>query len=155
MADVENVGPTAEVDDNEEAQVAKEEEEDDGAEEFEMEEEAFEEAQVDPFELLNEDTEDNEEQERMYREYLDLTKQIDCQKNLINNLMARRQDLTDQQCKTRKDKADIKKLRLCLNQENIKLHTMTNRAMQLQNFGSARLYQDIELPIDESEQNMF
>ncbi|XP_062135002.1 keratin, type I microfibrillar 48 kDa, component 8C-1 [Drosophila sulfurigaster albostrigata] len=153
MADLEDEAVATDAEENEEAQEAKEE--DEAPEDLEVEEEALEEAEVDPFELLNEDTEDNEEQERMYREYLDLTKQIDCQKNIINNMLARKMNLIDQQCKTRKDKADLKKLRICIDQENIKLHTMTNRAIQLQNFGSARLYGDIELPIDEFEQNIF
>ncbi|KAH8369644.1 hypothetical protein KR093_000409, partial [Drosophila rubida] len=154
MADVEEEAAPAEGgEENEEVEEAKPEEEEEGPEE--IEEEAFEEAQADPFERLDEESEDNEEQNRMYREYLDLTKQIDCQKRVIENLKERKNELMERQCQTRRDKAEIKKLRTCLDQENIKLHTMTNRAVQLQNFGSGRLYGDIELPMDEQEQSMF
>ncbi|XP_034481967.1 uncharacterized protein LOC117787530 [Drosophila innubila] len=146
-----------EADDTEETQQATEDKEEDEALQAleENEEEALEEAVVDPFELLDEDTEDNEEQERMYREYLDLTQQIDCQNAIIRDMKDRRNELSDQQCPTRKDRAEIKRLRICIDQESIKLHTMTNRAVQLQNFGSQRLYGDIELPTTEIEETCF
>ncbi|KAM8709451.1 hypothetical protein ACLKA7_016283 [Drosophila subpalustris] len=156
MADVED-DAAPEADDNEETQQANEDKaEDEAAQDVEeVEEEAEEEAEVDPFEMLDEDTEDNEEQERMYREYLDLTKQIDCQNAIIRDLKDRRTELMEQLCPTRKDKAEIKQLRVCLDQETIKLHTMTNRAVQLQNFGSQRLYGDIELPTTEMDETYF
>ncbi|KAH8415716.1 hypothetical protein KR222_010728 [Zaprionus bogoriensis] len=129
-------------------------EQDDG-EEAEDEDVQDEQSAEDPFELLDESEEDNEEQRLMYREYLDLIKQIDCQNALIDDMKERMQDIQATPCATRQDRAEFQRLRNCIDQENIKLHTMMNRIIQLQNNGSARLYSDIELAITAPSETNF
>ncbi|XP_064548760.1 glutamic acid-rich protein [Drosophila montana] len=156
MADEEERAPAEE---EEEADEAAAEDAEKGADEAALEEEAVDEDNVDeteedPFELLDEESEDNEVEERMYREYIDLMKQIDSQNGVINDLKERSYELRDKPCQTRNDKAEYKRLRICLNQENIKLNTMMNRAVQLQNNGSKRLYGSIELATSGFEDNL-
>lgn len=156
MADEEE---RASPEEEEEADEAPADEGEKGADEAAQEEEAadediVDETEEDPFELLDEESEDNELEERMYREYLDLTKQIDCQNGIINDLKARSRELRDKPCQTRNDLAEYKRLRICLDQENIKLNTMMNRAIQLQNNGSKRLYGSIELATSGFEDNL-
>ncbi|XP_002012041.3 uncharacterized protein LOC6586428 [Drosophila mojavensis] len=119
-----------------------------------VDEDKADESEVDPFELLDETSEDNEEEHRMYREYLDLTKEIDCQNAIINDLKERTRDLCENPCKTYKERNEIKQLLNCLDKEKIKLNIMINRAMQLQNFGSKRAYGAIELATTTIEENL-
>ncbi|ALC44067.1 CG13405 [Drosophila busckii] len=114
-------------------------------EDDEDEEESDADSESDLFELLHSDSEDNEEQMQQYREYLDLTKQIDCQNAIIKDLKSQMRDLLHLPCQTRSDKLKCKQLNICLQQESLKLKTMMNRAIQLQNFGSQRWYAELEL----------
>lgn len=124
-------------------------------EEAETEEREASKDEIDLFELLDEEDEESEEQQLMYREYLELAKEIECQNTLINDMKDRIRDLQMEPCLTPRDKAEIKRLNKCIAQEYIKLDTMINRIMQLQNFGSARLYEDTELAMSVPEENMF
>lgn len=107
------------------------------------------------YERLDKMDEYSEEQQLMYREYFDLTNQIDCQNELINDMKDRIRDLQLEPCLTRKDLQECMRLQICIGQENIKLATMMNRIMQLQNNGPARLYDDIELAISGPEESSF
>lgn len=104
---------------------------------------------------LDERAEYSEEQQLMYREYFDLISQIDCQNELINDMKERIRDLQMVPCKTRKELEECVRLQICIGQEKIKLDTMMNRIMQLQNNGPARLYEDIELAISGPEESNF
>ncbi|XP_023165364.2 uncharacterized protein LOC111595742 [Drosophila hydei] len=117
-------------------------------------EDKLDESEEDPFELLDESSEDNEEEKLMYREYLDLTKEIDCQNAIINDLKEQTRDLCENPCRTHQDKANLKKILICLDQEKIKLKTMIRRAIHLQNNGSKRAYGDIELATSFIEENL-
>lgn len=107
------------------------------------------------YERLDKMDEYSEEQQLMYREYFDLTNQIDCQNELINDMKDRIRDLQLEPCLTRKELQECMRLQICIGQENIKLDTMMNRIMQLQNNGPARLYEDIELAISGPEESNF
>lgn len=124
-------------------------------EEAEAEETEAVEDEVDLFELLDEEDEDSEDQQLMYREYIELIKEIDCQNTLINDMKDRIRDLQMEPCLTPMDKKEIKQLTSCIAQEYIRLDTMMNRMMQLQNYGSARLYADTELAISVPEESLF
>ncbi|ALC38840.1 CG13405, partial [Drosophila busckii] len=88
---------------------------------------------------------DDPEQKRMYMEYLALIKEIDCQNKIIQDIKAEVVDMCGKPCKTRNELREIKRLRICMEQENIKLHTMMNRAVELQNYGSHRHYRELNL----------
>ncbi|EDV95973.1 uncharacterized protein LOC6556808 [Drosophila grimshawi] len=160
MADVEEeeeeavaVGDAVE----EEADEVPKDEEEEAAQDLEEagEQDALDETEDVPFELLDDEMSDNEEEELMYREYLDLIKQIDCQNAVISELKNRSHQLMDLPCQTRQDKAEYKQLRTCLDQENIKLNQMMHRAVQLQNNGSKRLYGNVELATTVFEDTLF
>lgn len=132
-----------------------EQEQEEAETEDEAEEKESSEDEVDLFELLGEEDEESEEQQLMYREYLELAKEIECQNELINDMKDRIRELQMEPCLTPRDKAEIKRLNKCIAQEYIRLDTMINRIMQLQNFGSARLYDGMELAMSVPEENMF
>ncbi|XP_022214178.2 acidic leucine-rich nuclear phosphoprotein 32 family member B [Drosophila obscura] len=122
------------------------------AEEGEEEEQDDEE---DPFEHLDLNDEDNEEEQSLYKEYLSLIKEINCQNGIIQELKDRSNELKQKKCRSGNESQELQRLRMCQEQENIRLRTMINRAVQLQNFGSRRLYGEVELEITESEQTVF
>ncbi|XP_030556774.1 kinesin-1 heavy chain [Drosophila novamexicana] len=97
---------------------------------------------------------DDPEQKRMYMEYLALIKEIDCQNRIIQDIKTQVMDMCGRPCKTRNELREIKRLRICMEQENIKLHTMMNRAVQLQNFGSHRHYRELNLTTTVDEDNI-
>lgn len=112
-------------------------------------------------ENLNEDlfsrlgeSSDDPEKKRMYMEYLALIKEIDCQNKIIRDIKAQVMDMCAMPCKTRNELREIKRLRICMEQENIKLHTMMNRAVQLQNFGSHRHYRELTMTTTVDEDNI-
>ncbi|KAH8411937.1 hypothetical protein KR222_002905 [Zaprionus bogoriensis] len=137
--------------------------EDTGAEEQDFEEEdaamadmgeGMEEgAEDDLFSRLGESS-DDPEKKRMYMEYLALIKEIDCQNKIIQDIKAQVMDMCAMPCKTRNELREIKRLRICMEQENIKLHTMMNRAVQLQNFGSHRHYRELTMTTTVDEDNI-
>ncbi|KAH8413207.1 hypothetical protein KR009_008792 [Drosophila setifemur] len=110
-------------------------------------------AEDDLFSKLGESS-DDPEQKRMYMEYLALIKEIDCQNKLIQDIKTNIMDMCAKPCKTRNELREIKRLRICMEQENIKLHTMMNRAMQLQNFGSHRHYRELVMTTTVDEDNL-
>ncbi|XP_016945908.3 myosin-6 [Drosophila suzukii] len=97
---------------------------------------------------------DDPEQKRMYMEYLALIKEIDCQNKIIQDIKSNIMDMCAKPCKTRNELREIKRLRICMEQENIKLHTMMNRAVQLQNFGSHRHYKELPMTTTVDEDNL-
>lgn len=97
---------------------------------------------------------DDPEKKRMYMEYLALIKEIDCQNKIIRDIKAQVMDMCATPCKTRNELREIKRLRICMEQENIKLHTMMNRAVQLQNFGSHRHYRELTMTTTVDEDNI-
>ncbi|XP_017110606.1 kinesin-1 heavy chain [Drosophila elegans] len=97
---------------------------------------------------------DDPEQTRMYMEYLALIKEIDCQNKIIQDIKSNIMDMCAKPCKTRNELREIKRLRICMEQENIKLHTMMNRAVQLQNFGSHRHYKELPMTTTVDEDNL-
>ncbi|XP_034474001.1 uncharacterized protein LOC117781362 [Drosophila innubila] len=97
---------------------------------------------------------DDPEQKRMYMEYLALIKEIDCQNKIIQDIKAAVMDMCGKPCKTRNELKEIKRLRICMEQENIKLHTMMNRAVQLQNYGSHRHYRELTLTTTVDDDNI-
>ncbi|XP_033240121.1 kinesin-like protein KIF21B [Drosophila pseudoobscura] len=109
----------------------------------------------DPFEHLDSNGEDTEEEQSLYREYLSLIKEIDCQNGIIQDLKNRSTELKQKACRSRSESHELQRLLLCQEQENIRLRTLINRAVQLQNFGSRRLYGEVELEITDSEQTVF
>ncbi|KAH8248834.1 hypothetical protein KR032_003523 [Drosophila birchii] len=109
------------------------------------EQEMMEEGQEkDLFSMLGESS-DDPEQKRMYMEYLALIKEIDCQNKIIQDIKSNIMDMCAKPCKTRNELREIKRLRICMEQENIKLHVMMNRAIELQNFGSHRHYRELPM----------
>ncbi|XP_043950786.1 cilia- and flagella-associated protein 251 [Drosophila biarmipes] len=157
MADVEEeVPPEAEEEQNEGAEAEEdldaegEDDDEEGAEEEESEEE-----EADPFELLDESEAEDEEQQAMYKEYLEVVKEIDAQNLVIRELKAKSTRLMCKRCKTFRDKQEYRRLRACQEQEDIHLRALVNRAVQLQNFGSPRRYGDVELEFTEAEQSYF
>ncbi|KAH8237532.1 hypothetical protein KR038_004138 [Drosophila bunnanda] len=98
----------------------------------------------DLFSMLGESS-DDPEQKRMYLEYLALIKEIDCQNRIIQDIKSNIMDMCAKPCKTRNELREIKRLRICMEQENIKLHVMMNRAIELQNFGSHRHYRELPM----------
>ncbi|XP_016969192.2 cilia- and flagella-associated protein 251 [Drosophila rhopaloa] len=162
MADVEEEeAPPETVDDQNGEQEAKEdlegkgEDENEDADEQGEEEQESEEEEKDLFELLNESEEDDEEEQAMYKEYLEVIKEIDTQNMIIKDLKAESTRLMYKKCKTYKDKQEYKRLRACQDQEDIHLRALVNRAIQLQNFGSPRRYGDVEMEVTETEQSYF
>ncbi|XP_026844398.1 uncharacterized protein LOC6588715 [Drosophila persimilis] len=118
-----------------------------------MEEHLMEEGiEDDLFSRLGESS-DDPEQKRMYMEYLALIKEIDCQNKIIQDIKSNVMDLCSKPCQTRNEMREIKRLRVCMEQENIKLHTMMRRAIELQNFGSHRHYKEVNLTttVDEDQ----
>ncbi|SPP84799.1 uncharacterized protein LOC117587237 [Drosophila guanche] len=109
----------------------------------------------DPFEHLDLKDEDNEEEQSLYKEYLSLIKEIDCQNGIIQELKTRSNELKQNSCHTSNQRKELQRLRVCQEQENLRLRTMINRAVQLQNFGSRRLYGEVDLEITDSEQTVF
>ncbi|XP_068142545.1 uncharacterized protein [Drosophila tropicalis] len=109
----------------------------------------------DPHEHLDENDEDNTEERQMYQEYLHLVKQIDEQNAIIQNLKMSLNALKSQPCKSQRDEKDYRRLTICQEQEHIKLRIMMNRAVQLQNFGSRRHYDDLEWEITDVEHDGF
>ncbi|XP_017097653.2 cingulin [Drosophila bipectinata] len=107
----------------------------------------------DLFSMLGESS-DDPEQKRMYLEYLALIKEIDCQNRIIQDIKTNIMDMCAKPCKTRNELREIKRLRICMEQENIKLHTMMNRAVQLQNFGSHRHYKELPMTTTVDEDNL-
>ncbi|ALC38841.1 CG3213 [Drosophila busckii] len=97
---------------------------------------------------------DDPEQKRMYMEYLALIKEIDCQNKIIQDIKAEVVDMCGKPCKTRNELREIKRLRICMEQENIKLHTMMNRAVELQNYGSHRHYRELNLTTTMDDDNI-
>ncbi|EDW76947.1 uncharacterized protein Dwil_GK18914 [Drosophila willistoni] len=109
----------------------------------------------DPHEHLDENDEDNTEERQMYQEYLHLIKQIDEQNAIIHDLKMSLNALKCQICKSQRDEKNYRRLAICQEQEHIKLRIMMNRAVQLQNFGSRRHYDDIEWEITDVEHDSF
>lgn len=109
--------------------------------------------ECDLFSMLGESS-DDPEQKRMYMEYLALIKEIDCQNRIIQDIKTNIMDMCAKPCKTRNELREIKRLRICMEQENIKLHTMMNRAVQLQNFGSHRHYKELPMTTTVDEDNL-
>ncbi|KAH8271783.1 hypothetical protein KR044_005440, partial [Drosophila immigrans] len=119
-----------------------------------MDEGGMEEGQEDDlFSRLGESS-DDPEQKRMYMEYLALIKEIDCQNKIIQDIKAQVMDMCGKPCKTRNELREIKRLRICMEQENIKLHTMMNRAVQLQNYGSHRHYRELTMTTTVDDDNI-
>ncbi|EDV49993.1 uncharacterized protein LOC6544716 [Drosophila erecta] len=158
MADLEEEEAPIDVDDeqNEGQEAAKdlEGEGEDDEQDVEVEDE-LEVEEKDLFEILNESDEDDEEQQAMYKEYLDVVKAIDVQNTIIKELKAKSTRLMCKKCKTYGDKQEYKRLRVCQEQEEIHLKVLVNRAMYLQNFGSPRRYRDVEMEVTEDEQTYF
>ncbi|KAH8333502.1 hypothetical protein KR059_000386 [Drosophila kikkawai] len=109
--------------------------------------------EVDLFSRLGESS-DDPEQKRMYSEYLALIKEIDCQNKIIQDIKSNIMDMCAKPCKTRNELREIKRLRICMEQENIKLHVMMNRAIELQNFGSHRHYRELPMTTTVDEDNL-
>ncbi|KAH8349578.1 hypothetical protein KR084_002230 [Drosophila pseudotakahashii] len=160
MADVEEeeAPPLAEDGQNEGAEAEEDleaEDEDAGEDEEGEEEEESEEEEKDLFELLNESEEEDEEQQAMYKEYLEVVKEIDDQNSILRELKAKSTQLMFKKCKTFRDKQEYRRLRACREQEDIHLRALVNRAIQLQNFGSPRRYEGIELEFTEADRCYF
>ncbi|KAH8260701.1 hypothetical protein KR038_008952 [Drosophila bunnanda] len=109
----------------------------------------------DLFELLDESEPDDEEEQAMYKEYLDVTKEIDAQNLVIHDLKAMATELRCKMCKTYKDKEEYKRLRICQDQQEIRLQQLINRAARLQNFGSRRVYGELEIELTHAEESWF
>ncbi|XP_020808705.1 nonsense-mediated mRNA decay protein 2 [Drosophila serrata] len=129
--------------------------EDEDEPEGEEEEELSSGEEKDPFELLDESESDDEEEQAMYKEYLDLIKEIDAQNLVIHDLKAMATELRCKRCKTYKDKEEYKHLRICQEQHDIHLQQLINRATRLQNFGSRRLYGELEMELTDAEESFF
>ncbi|KAI8039101.1 uncharacterized protein LOC128259047 [Drosophila gunungcola] len=159
MADVEEEeAPPETVDDPNNGNEAEEDlngEGEDGDEEQVEEEQESEEEEKDLFELLDESAEEDEEEQAIYQEYLEVVKEIDTQNLVIQELKAKSCQLMNKKCKTYEDKQEYKRLRACQDQGDIRLRSLVNRAIQLQNFGSPRQYRDIEMELTEVEQSYF
>jgi len=158
MADVEEEEAPPETEDEQnEGEEAEEDLDGDGEDEDQEgeEEEQSEEEEEDPFELLDESEAEDEEQQAMYKEYLEVVKEIDAQNLVIRELKAKSTRLMYKKCKTFRDKQEYKRLRACQEQEDIHLRALVNRAIQLQNFGSPRRYGDVELELTEADHSYF
>ncbi|KAH8347106.1 hypothetical protein KR059_005312, partial [Drosophila kikkawai] len=151
--------PAEEEEEVEEALEAEDEAEpEDGDEEQEQEQEqeqSSSEEEKDPFELLDESEPDDEEEQAMYKEYLGVIKEIDDQNLAIQDLNAIATQLRCKRCKTYKDREEYKRLRICQEQQDIHLRQLINRAARLQNFGSRRLYGEVEMEVTDAEQSCF
>ncbi|XP_054742589.1 uncharacterized protein LOC129247479 [Anastrepha obliqua] len=115
--------------------------------------EEAEEASEDIFSHLGESS-DDPEQKRRYMEYLSLIKEIECQNQMVADIKAQIMELCAKPCKTRCEMRDIKKLRVCMEQEIIKLNCLMTKAMELQNFGSRRRYREIPIVTTIDEDNL-
>lgn len=115
--------------------------------------EEAEEATEDIFSHLGESS-DDPEQKRRYMEYLSLIKEIECQNQMVDDIKAQIVELCAKPCKTKCEMKDIKRLRVCMEQEIIKLRCLMTKAMELQNFGSRRRYHEIPLATTIDEDNM-
>ncbi|KAH8242516.1 hypothetical protein KR032_010330 [Drosophila birchii] len=127
----------------------------DEGEESEGGEEEEQESEEGLFELLNESESDDEQEQAMYKEYLEVIKEIDAQNLVIQNLKAMATELRCKKCQTHKDREEYKRLRICQEQQDIHLRQLINRAAQLQNFGSRRLYEELEMELTDNEENSF
>ncbi|KAH8316956.1 hypothetical protein KR074_009491, partial [Drosophila pseudoananassae] len=159
MADVEEEEAPPDVGDEqpeaEEDEEAVEGEELDGEDAGEEEDEGSEGEEEDLFELLIESESEDEEERAMYQEYLEVVNAVDAQNLVIQGLKDRAAVLMGKQCKTFKDKEEYKRLRRCMEQEDIYLRTLINRAVQLQNFGSRRMYGSVAMETTEAESSFF
>ncbi|XP_016933644.3 uncharacterized protein [Drosophila suzukii] len=158
MADVEEEEAPPETEDEQiEGDEAEEDLDGEGEDEDQEgeEEEQSQEEEEDPFELLDESEAEDEEQQAMYKEYLEVVKEIDAQNLVIRELKAKSTRLMYKKCKTFRDKQEYKRLRACQEQEDIHLRALVNRAIQLQNFGSPRRYGDVELELTEADHSYF
>ncbi|XP_011178679.1 uncharacterized protein LOC105209777 [Zeugodacus cucurbitae] len=115
--------------------------------------EEVEDAAEDIFSHLGESS-DDPEQKRRYMEYLSLIKEIECQNQMVDDIKAQIVELCAKPCKTKCEMKDIKRLRVCMEQEIMKLRCLMTKAMQLQNFGSRRRYHEIPLATTIDEDNM-
>ncbi|KAH8297640.1 hypothetical protein KR054_004659, partial [Drosophila jambulina] len=145
--------PGEERDEADEALEGEEEDEPEGGEE--EQESPSSEEEIDPFELLDESEPDDEEEQAMYKEYLEVIKEIDAQNLLIQDLKALGNQLRCKRCKTYKDIAEYKRLRISQEQQDIHLRQLINRAARLQNFGSRRLYGELEMELTDAEESCF
>lgn len=144
--------PAEDEEEADEAIDVEDEEPEDGEEE---EQESSEKEEEDAFELLNESEPDDVEEQAMYKEYLEVLKDIDAQNMLIQDLKAKATQLKCKRCQTFRDRKEYKQLRICQEQQDVHLQTLINRAALLQNFGSRRLYGDVEMELTEAEQCCF
>ncbi|XP_017487633.1 PREDICTED: axoneme-associated protein mst101(2) [Rhagoletis zephyria] len=115
--------------------------------------EEAEEAAEDQFSYLGEAS-DDPEQKRRFMEYLSLIKEIECQNQMVEDIKAKIMELCAKPCKTKCEMKDIKRLRVCMEQELIKLQCLMTKAMELQNFGSRRRYPGIAIATTIDEDNM-
>ncbi|XP_030375543.1 histone H3.v1 [Scaptodrosophila lebanonensis] len=162
MADPENQvdegkGEEEEQEENEEGEAINGEEVGPSEEDqiLEEEEDEQEEIEEDPFELLDDESQESDEQKRKYKEYLELVKEIDLQNSRILDLKVRASLLRHKNCPTSKDQREYQRLRVNQEQENVKLRNMINRAMQLQNYGSRRIYGDVMMATTDFEEDIF
>ncbi|EDV38668.2 uncharacterized protein Dana_GF24900 [Drosophila ananassae] len=159
MADVEEEEAPPDLGDEqpegEEDEEAVEAEELEGEDAGEEEDEGSEGEEEDLFELLVESESDDEEERAMYQEYLAVINAVDAQNLVIQELKDRAAVLMAKQCKTFRDKEEYKRLRTCMEQEDFNLRTLINRAVQLQNFGSRRMYGAVEMQTTEAEGSFF
>ncbi|XP_073827169.1 uncharacterized protein [Musca autumnalis] len=99
---------------------------------------------------------DDPERARNYKEYKRLQKEIHCQNVTIEEV---KNEIKQLQCKSGPLSCDEKKqlrdLNECMEKETCKLRELTTKAMHLQNFGSHRHYQGIELVTTFDEEPMF
>lgn len=159
MADVEEEEAPPDLGDEqpegEEDEEAVEGEELEGEDAGEEEDEGSEGEEEDLFELLVESESEDEEERAKYQEYLAVINAVDVQNLVIQGLKDRAAVLMGKQCKTYRDKEEYKRLRICMEQEDINLRALINRAVQLQNFGSRRLYGAVEMETTEAESSFF
>lgn len=131
-------------DDEQPTEVAEDEEEQMEEQFGEEAEEAEEECSGEDYTPLGSSSEDAEKK-RNYKDYKRLVREIKCQNNTIERIKNNIQEINCKPCITRCEEKDLKSLKECLQQEMLKLRTLVNKAMHLQNYGSRRRYKQINL----------
>lgn len=98
---------------------------------------------------------DDPENARKYKEYKRLVKEIHFQNETIETIKAQINDINCKSpCPTKEERKQLKNLYDCMEQEMQKARCLTNKAMQLQNFGSKRHYKEIDMVTTFDEDNM-
>ncbi|XP_023296448.2 outer dense fiber protein 2 [Lucilia cuprina] len=94
------------------------------------------------------------ENQRQYKEYRRLERDIKYQNEMLENLKLQIQKMSDKPCLTRSERNDLKTLKDNWEQELQKLRCLIEKAIHLQNYGSKRHYREFPLITTFDEDNL-